>query len=127
MVGIALENTHHGLATYEVVLLLETDAQRGLSDDEAERRLQRFGPNLLPGGEDIRAAGSVHPPVQPSARLRPAERRDGDAGPWRAGGCVRHLRCGAHERGRRIRAGVEGRSRTRRAASDGADQREGAA
>ena len=48
MVGIALENTHHGVATYEVVLLLETDAQRGLSDDEAERRLQRFGPNLLP-------------------------------------------------------------------------------
>ena len=48
MVGIASQNTHHGLATYEVVLLLETDAQRGLSDDEAERRLQRFGPNLLP-------------------------------------------------------------------------------
>lgn len=29
MVGIALENTHHGLATYEVVLLLETDAHAG--------------------------------------------------------------------------------------------------
>lgn len=48
MVGIALQNAHHGLATHEVVLLLETDARRGLSGHEAERRLQRFGPNLLP-------------------------------------------------------------------------------
>ena len=48
MVGIALQNAHHGLSTYEVVLLLQTDAQRGLSDHEAERRLQGFGPNLLP-------------------------------------------------------------------------------
>ncbi len=48
MVGVKLQNAHHGLATHEVVLLLETDSERGLSGDEAERRLQRFGPNLLP-------------------------------------------------------------------------------
>jgi cation-transporting ATPase F len=48
MAGLEVQNTHHGLTTHEVVLLLETDAQRGLSGDEAERRLQRFGPNLLP-------------------------------------------------------------------------------
>ena len=51
MVGVEMQNVHHGLATHEVVLLLETDAQRGLSDHEAERRLQRFGPNLLPALE----------------------------------------------------------------------------
>ena len=41
---------HHGLAAHEVVLLLGTDPVRGLSEAEAEDRLQRFGPNLLPEG-----------------------------------------------------------------------------
>ncbi len=56
MVEITLQNPHHGLATHEVVLLLETDAQRGLSGHEAERRLHRFGPNLLP---QAKTAGSL--------------------------------------------------------------------
>jgi cation-transporting P-type ATPase F len=46
--GVPSQEAHHGLATHEVVLLLETDARRGLSEHEAELRLQRFGPNLLP-------------------------------------------------------------------------------
>ncbi|MEU0312268.1 cation-transporting P-type ATPase [Nocardioides sp. NPDC006273] len=33
---------------HEVVLLLESDPHRGLSDREAEERLARFGPNSLP-------------------------------------------------------------------------------
>ncbi len=40
--------THHGLAGHEVVLLLETDRQRGLTAAEASRRLHQFGPNELP-------------------------------------------------------------------------------
>ncbi|SCG69101.1 HAD-IC family P-type ATPase [Micromonospora coxensis] len=39
---------HHALAVHEVVLLLETDTDRGLTDDEAAARLARFGPNVLP-------------------------------------------------------------------------------
>ncbi|MEH0818685.1 MULTISPECIES: HAD-IC family P-type ATPase [unclassified Micromonospora] len=39
---------HHALAVHEVVLLLETDTERGLSDGEAAARLERFGPNVLP-------------------------------------------------------------------------------
>ncbi|TDC73178.1 HAD family hydrolase [Micromonospora sp. KC606] len=39
---------HHALAVHEVVLLLETDTTRGLTDDEAAGRLTRFGPNVLP-------------------------------------------------------------------------------
>ncbi|MBQ1074714.1 HAD-IC family P-type ATPase [Micromonospora sp. C31] len=39
---------HHSLAVHEVVLLLETDPARGLSDDEAALRLDRFGANVLP-------------------------------------------------------------------------------
>jgi cation-transporting P-type ATPase F len=43
-------NAHHALAAHEVVLLLETHVDDGLSDAEAERRLGRFGPNVLPEG-----------------------------------------------------------------------------
>ncbi len=39
---------HHGLPAHEVVLLLETDPHRGLAEDEAAERLERFGPNTLP-------------------------------------------------------------------------------
>lgn len=42
------EANHHQLPVHEVVLLLETDATRGLSNAEAARRLHQFGPNLLP-------------------------------------------------------------------------------
>ncbi len=40
--------SHHHLPTHEVVLLLETDLAKGLSSEEAARRLERFGPNVLP-------------------------------------------------------------------------------
>lgn len=39
--------THHHLPAHEIVLLLETDVAKGLASDEAARRLERFGPNLL--------------------------------------------------------------------------------
>jgi cation-transporting ATPase F len=40
--------THHHLPAHEVVLLLETDVTKGLASDEAVRRLERFGSNVLP-------------------------------------------------------------------------------
>jgi cation-transporting P-type ATPase F len=40
--------SHHHLPAHEVVLLLETDAAKGLSSEEAALRLERFGPNVLP-------------------------------------------------------------------------------
>ncbi len=49
-------NSHHGLSAHEVVLLLDTDRTRGLDEDEARRRLERFGRNTLP---DAPAAGVV--------------------------------------------------------------------
>ena len=54
--GNSPQGPHHGLATHEVVLLLETDAGRGLRQDEAERRLRRYGPNLLP---QAKSAGAL--------------------------------------------------------------------
>ncbi|MGK2957290.1 MAG: HAD-IC family P-type ATPase [Acidimicrobiales bacterium] len=39
---------HHELAVHEVVLLLETDSERGLDGHEASARLERFGLNVLP-------------------------------------------------------------------------------
>ncbi|WP_018584851.1 cation-translocating P-type ATPase [Salinispora arenicola] len=39
---------HHALALHEVVLLLESDTQRGLSDAEAADRREHFGANVLP-------------------------------------------------------------------------------
>jgi cation-transporting ATPase F len=41
-------NVHHALPGHEVVLLLETDVASGLTRSAAERRLARFGPNVLP-------------------------------------------------------------------------------
>jgi len=38
----------HQVPVHEVLLMLETDASRGLTHAEAARRLQRFGPNVLP-------------------------------------------------------------------------------
>ena len=43
--------THHSLAAHEVVLLLESDPHRGLSGEDAEERLARFGPNSLPAAK----------------------------------------------------------------------------
>lgn len=39
---------HHERPVYETVLFLETDAERGLTSEDAARRIQRFGPNVLP-------------------------------------------------------------------------------
>ncbi|QDQ89349.1 cation-transporting P-type ATPase [Rhodococcus sp. WB9] len=60
-------NTHHSIAAHEVVLLLETDPHRGLSSDEAARRLESFGPNTLPAvagpGVVMRMLTQFHNPL----------------------------------------------------------------
>jgi cation-transporting ATPase F len=38
----------HGLPAHEIVLLLETDARRGLTEEKAAERLGTYGPNVLP-------------------------------------------------------------------------------
>ncbi|GAB3221602.1 HAD-IC family P-type ATPase [Mycolicibacterium hippocampi] len=65
---VSLEtNAHHGIPGHEVVLLLETDPHRGLSGDEAARRAQRFGPNVLPAqrgaGLLVRILRQFHHPL----------------------------------------------------------------
>ncbi|HEX2895425.1 MAG TPA: HAD-IC family P-type ATPase [Marmoricola sp.] len=40
-------NAHHGLAPHEVVLLLGSDPQHGLSEEAARERLASYGPNQL--------------------------------------------------------------------------------
>lgn len=61
------DNAHHGMSAHEVVLLLETDPQRGLSSVEAKRRRERFGPNVLPaarsGGLLRRIVRQLHHPL----------------------------------------------------------------
>ncbi|MDP9887933.1 cation-translocating P-type ATPase [Pseudarthrobacter enclensis] len=42
------DTAHHGLPIHEVVLLLGTDAARGLGPDEVARRRPQFGANELP-------------------------------------------------------------------------------
>ena len=60
-------NGHHGLPTHEVVLLMETDVERGLTDLEARQRLERFGPNVLPDAKTdgvlIRLVRQLHNPL----------------------------------------------------------------
>ena len=60
-------NAHHSLAAHEVVLLLETDPHRGLSSEEADQRLERFGPNTLPSvagpGVVLRVLAQFHNPL----------------------------------------------------------------
>ncbi|MEV6689916.1 HAD-IC family P-type ATPase [Micromonospora sp. NPDC051196] len=55
------------MPSHEVVLLLETDPRRGLSREEAERRLGRYGPNVLPaaggGGVLRRFLRQFHHPL----------------------------------------------------------------
>ena len=99
---------HHGLATHEVVLLLETDAQRGLTRDKAARRLQRFGPNVLPAikaeGPLLRFVGQfLHPLIYVllgAGAVTLRARRDRRH--------IGHLRSDSGERLRRVRPGVEG-------------------
>lgn len=47
MADLAERPLHH-LPAHEVVLLLESDPDKGLTSEEAGRRLERFGPNVLP-------------------------------------------------------------------------------
>ncbi|MEV4709555.1 cation-transporting P-type ATPase [Actinoplanes sp. NPDC049316] len=58
---------HHGLPAHEVVLLLETDAHRGLGEHEAGERLARYGPNTLPpakgAGLLVRILRQFHHPL----------------------------------------------------------------
>ncbi|MEU4774898.1 HAD-IC family P-type ATPase [Micromonospora sp. NPDC023644] len=61
------EGDHHALAVHEVVLLLGTDTEHGLTDEEAAARLQRYGPNVLPtaaeGGALRRLLRQFHNPL----------------------------------------------------------------
>lgn len=58
---------HHGLPAHRVVLLLETDAHRGLGEREAGERLARYGPNTLPpakgAGLLVRILRQFHHPL----------------------------------------------------------------
>ena len=40
--------SHHHLPAHEVVLLVESNVEMGLTSDEADQRLHRFGANVLP-------------------------------------------------------------------------------
>ncbi|MCL7460858.1 HAD-IC family P-type ATPase [Micromonospora sp. MSM11] len=61
------ESDHHALAVHEVVLLLGTDTEHGLTDEEAAARLERYGPNVLPsaaeGGTLRRLLRQFHNPL----------------------------------------------------------------
>ncbi|MFI5485459.1 HAD-IC family P-type ATPase [Micromonospora echinaurantiaca] len=61
------EGDHHALAAHEVVLLLGTDVEHGLTEADAADRLRRFGPNLLPratqGGVFRRLLRQFHNPL----------------------------------------------------------------
>jgi magnesium-transporting ATPase (P-type) len=46
--GVAAGHEHHELPVHETVLCLETDLDRGLRVDEAARRRDEVGPNVLP-------------------------------------------------------------------------------
>jgi len=58
---------HHGLTAHEVVLLLETHVEQGLSDQEVVERRSRFGPNSLPAAEGssllVRIGRQLHHPL----------------------------------------------------------------
>jgi cation-transporting ATPase F len=61
------ERTHHALPEHQVVLLLETHPQQGLSTDEAASRLDRLGANELPPprrrGPVVRVLRHFHHPL----------------------------------------------------------------
>ncbi|MFC4128475.1 HAD-IC family P-type ATPase [Nocardia rhizosphaerae] len=50
---------HHELSSHEVVLRLEADPHRGLSEQKAVERLARFGPNSLPAAEGTGSAARI--------------------------------------------------------------------
>ncbi len=59
--------SHHALAAHEVLLLLETDRHRGLSDADVATRLDVYGPNVLPeadaSGPLARFLAQLHHPL----------------------------------------------------------------
>ena len=65
--GVARQWSGHALVAHEVVLVLETDPDRGLSEQEATARLRRFGPNVLPAAEPtrplVRLLGQLNSPL----------------------------------------------------------------
>ena len=65
--GAPSGDAHHALTAHEVLLIMGSDPERGLSDDEARRRFDRFGPNRLPsvsgGGWLLRVARQFHNPL----------------------------------------------------------------
>jgi ATPase, P-type (transporting), HAD superfamily, subfamily IC len=65
--AVARPDPHHSLAAHEVVLILEGDLERGLAEPEARRRLERYGPNVLPragtAGPLVRLLRQFHHPL----------------------------------------------------------------
>ncbi len=65
--AVLADHEHHALPEHQVVLLLETHPERGLSEDEARARLERLGPNVLPPpqrrGPLVRLLRHVHHPL----------------------------------------------------------------
>lgn len=68
--GVAADETspgHHSFPAHEVVLLLGTDADHGLTSAESHRRLAAFGPNALPrphtGGAVARLVRQLRDPL----------------------------------------------------------------
>ena len=61
------DRAHHTLPEHQVVLLLETDSERGLTRREAAERHERLGPNVLPPpsrrGPVARVLRHVHHPL----------------------------------------------------------------
>lgn len=53
--GAAVDDvqTYHDLTSHETLLLLDSDDRAGLEPDEAGRRLDRYGPNLLPRARGV--------------------------------------------------------------------------
>ncbi|WP_197374351.1 HAD-IC family P-type ATPase [Mycolicibacterium baixiangningiae] len=60
-------DSHHGLPVHEVVLIMQTDVHRGLSDAVAQDRLNRFGLNALPSSQGagllVRILRQFHHPL----------------------------------------------------------------
>ena len=65
--GVGVASSHHERPVHELVLFWESDLDRGLSEKEAESRLDRFGPNALPRnarhGPLMRLLGQFHNPL----------------------------------------------------------------
>ena len=65
--GVGVASSHHERPVHELVLFWESDLDRGLSEKEAESRLDRFGPNALPRnarhGPLKRLLGQFHNPL----------------------------------------------------------------